>query len=123
MTHRLVIVDDAADLRGLLVLALGRDERLEVVADVGDGRQGVDAVHEHRPELVLMDVSMPVMDGLTATRELKRSYPDLIVAILTGYGDARLAEEATRAGADAFVDKTTPLSRLADILVELVRQG
>jgi DNA-binding NarL/FixJ family response regulator len=123
MTHRLIIVDDAEDLRGLLVLALGRDERLEVVADVGDGQQGVDAVHEHRPDLVLMDISMPIMDGLTATREIKSSYPDLLVAILTGYGDDRVAEEATRAGADAFLDKTTPLPRLADVLIELARRG
>jgi CheY-like chemotaxis protein len=123
MTHRLIIVDDAVDLRGLLVLALGRDERLEVVADVGDGKQGVEAVHEHRPDLVLMDISMPVMDGLTATREIKSSYPDLLVAILTGYGDDRVAEQAARAGADAFVDKTTPLARLADILIELAHRG
>jgi DNA-binding NarL/FixJ family response regulator len=123
VTHRLIIVDDAEDLRGLLVLALGRDERWEVVADVGDGKQGVEAVHEHRPDLVLMDISMPVMDGLTATREIKSSYPDLLVAILTGYGDDRVAEEATRAGADAFLDKTTPLARLADVLSELARRG
>jgi DNA-binding NarL/FixJ family response regulator len=123
MTHRLIIVDDAVDLRKLLVLALGRDERLEVVADVGDGKQGVEAVHEHRPDLVLMDISMPVMDGLTATREIKRSYPDLLVAILTGYGDDRVAEEATRAGADTFLDKTTPVHRLADVLIELTRRG
>jgi DNA-binding NarL/FixJ family response regulator len=123
VTHRLIIVDDAEDLRGLLVLAFGRDERLEVVADVGDGKQGVEAVHEHRPDLVLMDISMPVMDGLTATREIKSSYPDLLVAILTGYGDDRVAEEATRAGADAFLDKTTPLARLADVLSELARRG
>jgi CheY-like chemotaxis protein len=116
-------VDDAVDLRGLLVLALGRDERLEVVADVGDGKQGVEAVHEHRPDLVLMDISMPVMDGLTATREIKSSYPDLLVAILTGYGDDRVAEQAARAGAGAFVDKTTPLARLADILIELAHRG
>jgi CheY-like chemotaxis protein len=123
MTCRLIIVDDAVDLRGLLVIALGGDERLEVVADVGDGKQGVDAVHEHPPDLVLMDVSMPVMDGLTATREIKSSYPDLLVAILTGYGDDRVAEEATRAGADAFLDKTTPLPRLADLLIQLARRG
>jgi CheY-like chemotaxis protein len=119
VTYRVVIVDDATDLRNLLVLALGRDERLVVLADVGDGEQGVEAVHEHRPDLVLMDVAMPVMDGLTATRRIKEAYPDLPVAILTGYGDDRVAEEAARAGADAFLDKTTPLADLADIVAGL----
>jgi CheY-like chemotaxis protein len=119
VTYRVVIVDDAADLRELLVFALNRDGRLEVLADVGDGKLGVEAVHRHRPDLVLMDVSMPVMDGLTATREIKASFPDLPVVILTGYGDARVAAEATTSGADAFVDKTTPLSRLADLVAEL----
>jgi DNA-binding NarL/FixJ family response regulator len=119
VTCRLVIVDDAADLRRLLTIAFRRDERLEVVADVGDGVQGIAAVHEHRPDVVLMDVSMPVMDGLTATRRLKEAFPDLPVVIFTGYGDERVAEEATRAGADAFVDKTTPLADLAGVIAGL----
>jgi CheY-like chemotaxis protein len=119
VTYRVVIVDDAADLRELLVFALNRDGRLEVLADVGDGKLGVEAVHRHRPDLVLMDVSMPVMDGLTATREIKASFPDLPVVILTGYGDERVAAEATTSGADAFVDKSTPLARLADLVAEL----
>lgn len=119
MSYRVVIVDDAAELRLLLVRALRRDERLEVVAAVDDGQQGIDAVHEHRPDVVLMDVSMPVMDGLTATRRIKESFPDLPVAILTGYGDARVAEEAQAAGADVFLDKTTPLPRVADVLADL----
>jgi CheY-like chemotaxis protein len=70
-----------------------------------------------------MDVAMPVMDGLTATRRIKEAYPDLPVAILTGYGDDRVAEEAARAGADAFLDKTTPLSDLADIVAGLAAAG
>jgi CheY-like chemotaxis protein len=119
VTFQVVIVDDAADLRKLLVFACNRDERLEVLADVGDGKLGVEAVHRHRPDIVLMDVSMPVMDGLTATRQIKTAFPELPVVILTGYGDARVAEEAATSGADAFVDKTTPLSRLADLLAEL----
>lgn len=113
-----MIVDDAEQLRGLLVLAFGRDERLRVVADVGDGQQGIDAVVEHRPDVVLMDVSMPVMDGLTATRELTERFPDLPVVVFTGYGDAGVEAEAELVGAAAFVDKTTPLPELADILVK-----
>lgn len=119
MTYRVVLVDDTAELRQLLALSLGRDERFAVVAAVGDGQQGVEAVHAEHPDVVLMDISMPVMDGLAATRRIKESFPDLPVAILTGYGDARVAAEAGEAGADLFLDKTTPLPRLADALAKL----
>lgn len=116
--NRVVIVDDATDFRTLLSLALKRDGRFEVVASVGDGQAGIDAVREHQPDVVIMDVSMPVMDGLTATRLLKQDLPDLPILVLTGYGDARVEEEAHRAGADDFVDK----SRLPAVVVEALAQ-
>lgn len=119
MSHRVVVVDDSADLRKIISLAFERDGRLQVLAAVGDGQQGIDAVREHDPDVVLMDVSMPVMDGLTATRRLKEEFPGLPIVILTGYGDARLVEEAERAGADAFMDKTQPLAAVADVVVAL----
>lgn len=122
MTHRVLIVDDARDLRMLLVLALGRDARFEVVGDVGNGELGMKAVEEHHPDVVLMDVAMPVMDGLEATRQIKAAHPRLPVVIFTGYGDERVADEAAKAGADAFVDKTTPLPRVADVLAELLEK-
>ena len=103
----------------IISLAFRRDGRLQVLASVGDGEQGIDAVRAHLPDVVLMDVSMPIMDGLTATRRLKQEFPDLPILILTGYGDARLAEEAATAGADAFMDKTQPLSAVADAVVAL----
>ena len=123
MTHRVVVVDDSEDLRMLLSLAFKRDGRVQVLASVGDGQQGIDAVREHSPDVVLMDVSMPVMDGLTATRRLKQEFPDLPVLILTGYGDARLEEEAARAGADIFMDKTQPLNAVVDAVVALAERN
>ncbi|MFA9445847.1 response regulator transcription factor [Egicoccus sp. AB-alg6-2] len=116
-----VIVDDAADLRLLLVFALGRDPRLTVLADVEDGAQAIEAVREHEPDVVLMDVAMPVMDGITATRLLTRDHPDLPVVVFTGYGDGRVEAEAREAGAAAFLDKTVPLTTVADTLVEIAR--
>lgn len=113
----LVIVDDAVDLRKVLVLALQRDPRLTILADVGDGEQALEAVERHRPHVVLMDVAMPVKDGITATRELKSLYPDIAVVIFTGYGDDRVAAEAADAGADVFVEKNRPLTEVADLLV------
>lgn len=122
MPHRVVVVDDSEDLRTLLTLAFKRDGRLQVLASAPDGQQGIQAVREHKPDVVLMDVSMPVMDGLTATRALKQEFPDLPILVLTGYGDARVAEEAARAGADAFMDKTQSLSAVADTAVALANR-
>ncbi|MBW3619361.1 MAG: response regulator transcription factor [Actinobacteria bacterium] len=119
-TYGVVVVDDAPDLRMLIALAFRRDGRLEVLAAVGDGQQGIDAVRAHGPDVVVMDVSMPVMDGLTATRKLKEEFPRLPIMILTGYGDTRVREEAARAGADEFMDKTEPLSAVADAVAALV---
>lgn len=119
MTYNVVFVDDAAELRMLIELSFKRDGRLNVVTAVGDGQQGIDAVREHHPDVVIMDISMPIMDGLTATRKLKQAFPNLPILILTGYGDARLEEEAAKAGADAFLDKGQPLTAIADAALAL----
>lgn len=119
MLHGVVVVDDAVDLRMLIALALDRDSRLQVLASVGDGRQGIDAVRRLSPDVVVMDVSMPVMDGITATRRLKDEFPDLPILILTGYGDSRLEEEAAKAGADSFMEKSQPLTAVADAVAAL----
>lgn len=120
MAPGVVVVDDVADLRYLIGRAFKRDGRLEVLAAVGDGQQGIEAVREHGPAAVLMDISMPVMDGITATRQLKQEFPDLRIMILTGYGDERMEQEARDAGADAFVDKTASLPAVVDALAALV---
>ena len=121
MTHR-VVVDDSEDVRVLVSLAFTRDGRLQVLAAVGDGQQGVEAVREHRPDVVVMDVSMPVMDGLAATRAIKGELPDVRVLVLTGYGDERVAAQATDAGADAFLDKSEPLDVMIGAVVGLAER-
>lgn len=123
MRHRVVLVDDAVDLRTLVGLACRRDGRLEVVAGAGDGAAGIAAVEQHRPDLVLMDVAMPVMDGLTATRQLKEAFPGLPVVVFTGYDDGRVEAEARLAGADAFVDKATPLAEVVELLLSVLSRS
>lgn len=117
MTVRVLLADDAADLRFLLTQALSLDGRLEVVAAVGDGRAALEAIAAHLPDVVLMDVAMPVMDGLTATREVKARWPQLPVIIFTGYADAVVAAGAEEVGADAFVGKDRPLAEVVDTLL------
>lgn len=120
MARGVVIVDDVKDLRTLVGMAFRRDGRLQVLATAADGQEGLDAVRQHRPDVVLMDVSMPVMDGITATRKLKEEFPELPVVILTGYGDDRLQQEALQAGADAFFDKSEALPAVVDAVAALL---
>lgn len=120
MAHGVVVVDDVADLRMLIGRAFKRDGRLDVLASVGNGELGIEAVREHHPDVVLMDVSMPVKDGITATRELKQEFPELPIMILTGYADERLEEEARQAGADGFIDKSKSLPEVVDAVAALV---
>lgn len=106
---RVLVVDDAADLRFLLSQAIELDGRMQVSEAVGDGRAAIAAVGRFRPDVVLMDVAMPIMDGVTATRELVRQHPALPIVLFTGYADDVLAETAAAAGAAAIIGKDRPV--------------
>ncbi|MGD8969329.1 MAG: response regulator transcription factor [Anaerolineae bacterium] len=109
-TTRILIADDRprsrAGLRALLATCAG----LEIVGEAVDGRQAIDMVEQHRPDVVLMDVQMPVLDGLAATRAIKARWPDIRVVILTLYSGHRANAKA--AGADAFLIKGCSMDRL-----------
>lgn len=112
-----VIVDDAPDLRLLLEAAIAQDGRLQVVAAVGDGLAAVEAVRRHQPDVVLMDVSMPVLDGIAATRTLTTEHPGLPVVLFTGYADDVLAHTARAAGAVQLIGKDVPVSAVVEALL------
>jgi DNA-binding NarL/FixJ family response regulator len=80
------------------------------VGEAVDGRQAIDMVEQHRPDVVLMDVQMPVLDGLAAARAIKARWPDIRVVILTLYSGHRANAKA--AGADAFLIKGCSMDRL-----------
>jgi DNA-binding NarL/FixJ family response regulator len=117
---RVVIADDAEILRALLVRALSRDPRLEVVGQAINGRQAVDLVDELAPDVLLLDLSMPVLDGIGVLRELSAKStrrPSTAVVVLTGYGEADLGEQCRGLGVHAFVEKGVSLSVICDALV------
>ncbi|TDC57687.1 response regulator transcription factor [Actinomadura sp. KC345] len=105
---RVLIVDDDALVRAGLSMMLSNAEDLEVVADVADGAEVVPAVNQHRPDVVLMDIRMPRMDGLAATELLRsrRDPPEII--ILTTFDTDDHIVRAMRAGASGFLLKHTP---------------
>jgi DNA-binding NarL/FixJ family response regulator len=105
-----LIVDDSATSREGLKALLSTFKHVEVVGEASDGREAIDKVRTHRPDVVLMDVHMPVMDGLEATRLIKRNWPDCRVVILTVY--SHRFRDAIAAGADDFVGKGEPHDRL-----------
>jgi DNA-binding NarL/FixJ family response regulator len=100
---RVLIADDRLPSRDGLRALAATWPRVEVVAEAGDGREAVRQVEACRPDVVLMDVRMPVMDGLAATRLIKECWPQIRVVILTMYPVHR--KEALSAGADAFLVK------------------
>ena len=114
MTIRLLLADDQALVRGALAALLDLEPDLEVVAEVGSGDAVVDAAREHRPDVALLDVEMPGLDGIEATRRLREALPQTRVLIVTTFGRPGFLRRALLAGADGFVVKDTPARQLAD---------
>jgi DNA-binding NarL/FixJ family response regulator len=102
---RLLVVDDHAFMRLGIKAILDRDATLEVVGEARDGRAAIQCCRELRPDLILMDVSMPEMDGIEATRRIKAEFPSTSVLILTAHADYRLLMDAVKAGAAGYVLK------------------
>ena len=109
MSIRVVVVDDQALVRGGFAMVLGHEADIEVVAEAGTGIEAIDAARTHRPDVILMDIRMPVMDGLEATsRILEAADWDVRVLILTTFDPDEYVYRALRAGASGFVLKDIP---------------
>jgi DNA-binding NarL/FixJ family response regulator len=102
---RVVIADDQAAVREGLVLLLGGLPDIDVVGAAADGQQALDLVAEHEPDAILLDLHMPVLDGLAATRRLTAEHPGVAVVVLTTYADDSSVLEALRAGARSYLTK------------------
>ncbi|MDT3445714.1 MULTISPECIES: response regulator transcription factor [unclassified Pseudofrankia] len=114
MSIRVLIVDDQALVRGGLAMVLRVHGDIDVVAEAGTGLEAIEATRRHRPDVILMDIRMPEMDGLEATsRILAEADWDVRVLILTTFDPDEYVYEALRAGASAFVLKDIPADQLA----------
>lgn len=109
---RVLLVDDHALLRYVMPLALERIENVTVVGQASNGRDAVDAVFADPPDLVLMDILMPLLDGIEATRRIRRDCPKVRILILTGVAHSDVVLEVLRAGASGLIPKTAELSEL-----------
>jgi len=117
--ERVLVVDDAANLRELLTVLLDVEDDFEVVGTAADGVQALDRADELEPDIVLLDLAMPVMDGLQALPALRARLPRARIVIFSGFEHEALAREALAAGADAYIEKGTSVMQLVARLREL----
>ena len=115
----ILIVDDHQPFVEGLMTVLGEDDRLEVCGHARDGEEAIRLVSSLRPDLVLMDVTMPGMGGIEATRRITREAPDLPVIMLTSSSSDDDIEHATRVGAAGYLTKRTAVTDLISTAVEL----
>lgn len=111
---RLLLADDQALVRGALAALLNLETDLEVVAEVGRGDEVLDACLFHKPDVAVLDVEMPGLDGIDATLQIKKELPGTHVLIVTTFGRPGYLRRALHSGADGFLVKDTPAKQLAD---------
>ena len=122
MTIRLLLADDQAMVRGALATLLGLEPDMEVVAEVGSGDEVVAAARSSKPDVALVDVEMPGLDGIAATAaQLRAAVPACRVVILTTFGRPGYLRRAMEAGATGFLLKDAPATELADAIRRVAR--
>jgi DNA-binding NarL/FixJ family response regulator len=119
---RVLLVDDDPFFVEALWTLLAPDERIKIMGSAGDGAEALALTEELRPDVVLMDIHMPVMDGLEATRRIRASFPGTRVVFLTSSSSKEIAEEAFLAGADGFLTKDSLGGGLIEVMLGVVRE-
>ena len=119
---RVLIADDHRLFAEALEAILTTDERIEVVGQASDGAQAVELVRKLDPDVVLMDVSMPVLDGFEATREIREESEGVRVLMLTGSNSRADVDRSREAGASGYVTKDRIASELVSAIVEVTRR-
>jgi DNA-binding NarL/FixJ family response regulator len=115
---RVLLADDTPDIRRLTRMMLDLDNRFIVVGEAADGAEAVDMVALERPDAVVLDIAMPVMDGLDAIPLILERSPDTKIVVLSAYPE-QASKEALARGAHAWVDKGGDFEELVDRIVEV----
>ena len=113
---RVLLVDDVPDIRLLLRITVSRDERFEVVGEAEDGEEAIRLAGELKPDVIILDLAMPKMDGLQAIPEIRKEVPGVRILVFSGFEAARIAAKAIASCADAYIEKGTSLKELTSVL-------
>jgi DNA-binding NarL/FixJ family response regulator len=108
------LVDDVPELRELIRYGLEEDPSFEIVGEAGDGRTALEGIAKTRPAAVLLDLSMPDMDGLQAIPQIREDDPEVAIIVLSGFSADRMSGRVLERGADGYVEKGTPIQELRD---------
>src|SRR3954453_13062321 len=118
---RVVLVDDVPELRLLVRLTLEEDQAIEVVGEASNGREGVEVVARTKPDLVLLDLSMPDMDGLEAIPLIRSASDTARVVVLSGHEAGRVSLEALDQGASRYINKAAGLDQITTVVHEVAQ--
>jgi DNA-binding NarL/FixJ family response regulator len=116
---RVLIADDHRLFAESLMTVLSQDERVDVVGIADDGREAVELAAELEPDVILMDLKMPVLDGFEATRRIRESDSEAQILILTGTDEEIGSEDATAAGASGYLRKEQGVDELRTVFLEV----
>ena len=117
--YRVLIADDHRMFAEALEAILATDERLEIAGHAGDGAEAVSVALKARPDVILMDIAMPIMDGLQATKQIRKQWPKARVLMLTGSNSRTDVDRARAAGAAGYVTKERIAAELIDAILEI----
>ena len=116
---RVLLVDDVPELRALFRIMLETDPRFEIAGEAGDGEEAVVKAGELKPDVIVLDIAMPKLDGVSAIPLLHAANPGVRILVLSGFESQRIAERAISACATAFLSKGAPPETIVSLLHEV----
>lgn len=121
--YSVLLIDDHERLRELYKIALRDETRLHVSAEAADGLEGARVARETRPDLVVLDLSMPTRDGLQALQDIRRDVPQARIVVLSGFVRDRVEPLVLELGANAYVEKGIPMDEIPPMLLRVAEEG
>jgi DNA-binding NarL/FixJ family response regulator len=119
---RVFLCDDVADIRLLTRLCLEEDPDIEIVGEARDAPSALEGIPESKPDVVLVDICMPEMEGLELIPRIRRSAPSMGIVVYSALASPRTQEQALARGADRYLVKGAPLERLREVTTEVARE-